>query len=131
LTLPLVPISILVEYDEEIKRLIPAVDEHFVIDPGDPLYGPPLRYFLLFEKWPSLIVATSSLTPETVFYNKYYWFLKLIRLWQHRNGYDAGMEQQASMLLESGSEDRRFTLDGTILEQIEQRVSNEINPSTP
>lgn len=123
---PLIPPSL---FAAEVRRRLASLPSRFWIDPGDALCGEAFRNYMLLEEWPFLLGGTTAtLGSEVVFYNKYYWFLKLIRLWQGRHGHDAGMEQQAIKLLES-SEQEGLTLDWTVIEYIEHRVGAEVKAS--
>lgn len=42
----------------------------------------------------------NSISPEELFYNRYYWFLTFLKAYTQENGLDAGMEQQAFKILE-------------------------------
>jgi hypothetical protein len=77
-------------------------------------------YNLLFTHWPSLL--PEYLAAEQIFYNRYYWFRRFASLYQKKNGFDAGIEQQADQLIEyAGS-----ALDWTVVEQIDAQVRKEI-----
>jgi hypothetical protein len=38
--------------------------------------------------------------PESIFWSRYYWFLRFVHVVQGRQGADAGLEQQAFQILE-------------------------------
>ncbi len=82
----------------------------------DPDVGPALSRFLLYSR--QLTKAGSDLDPTTAFYNAYYWFLKFKKAYTHKNGYDAGIEQQAFKLLEEASID----IDWSVIEEIEKSI---------
>lgn len=48
----------------------------------------------------SALFVSAGFTPSEVFASRYYWFMRLLFLREHRHGYDAGLEQQAFKLLE-------------------------------
>ena len=91
-------------------------------DSDDPAFVA-LRFSLLFsDKVLVEKVGLGLLTDEQLFYNKYYWFLRFVRLSTARNGYDAGLEQQVFKLLESP----HCTVDWGIVEGITSKVEREL-----
>ena len=59
-------------------------------------------YYLLFEDEAALEgVGLAGLSAQEKFYNKYYWFLILSRLYQDVHGPDPSFEDQSMKLLES------------------------------
>ncbi len=80
-------------------------------------------YYLLFTHWPELLGGkTVEFTAEDLFYNRYYWFLRLTKQYQARHGTDAGFEQQACKMLETAECD----LDLEVIQEIEEKVAVEI-----
>jgi hypothetical protein len=65
----------------------------------DPQAGRFLKYYLLLTEAPELLVD-QAISPEDLFWSRYYWFLRFARLRQTTTGYDAGLEQQAFQILE-------------------------------
>jgi hypothetical protein len=57
-----------------------------------------LRAYLLLTEHPEAF--SDRYDPESIFWSRYYWFLRLIRVFQECEGADAGMEQQAFQILE-------------------------------
>jgi hypothetical protein len=72
------------------------------VDPdalADPEAGPSLRAFLVLTHRPHLFMGRGW-TPEEVFWSRYYWFRRFVRLRVARTGPNAGLEQQAFAILE-------------------------------
>jgi hypothetical protein len=65
----------------------------------DPLSGPALRNYLLLTEAPHLLTDL-ELSPEDVFWGRYYWLVRFTSLRQAITGPDAGLEQQMFQLLE-------------------------------
>ena len=60
-----------------------------------------LRYFLVFsERGAAATAGLGTFSDVELFYNRYYWFKRFAKLYQAARGYDAGIEDQASQLLE-------------------------------
>jgi len=64
----------------------------------DPLAGTALKFYMLLTEMSDLLME-ERLTPEQVFWSRYYWFLLFTRLRQASAGHDAGLEQQAIRIL--------------------------------
>src|SRR4051794_25528742 len=77
--------------------------------------GRALRNYLLFTHWPSLInLEGAELSPSDIFYNRYRWFLTLVKLYHAKHGADAGLDQQAFRLLEEAD----IEVDWSAIEEI-------------
>ncbi len=125
----LVSESTLNETDEKLGRLIDKVKHEYGIDVDDDLYGSAFRYYLLFDRWPTLLQgAVPELDATVRFYNKYYWFWRMKCLYFQKHGYDAGLDQQAFQLLEYAHEHETFDIDLLVTHQIEKRVEREVEP---
>ena len=65
------------------------------------LEGPEIRYpflyYALLTHWPDLL---GDISTDEVFYNRYYWFLRMSKRYQIEHGFDVGFEQQADQLIE-------------------------------
>src|SRR4051812_39942683 len=60
-----------------------------------------LRYFLVFsEQGAATTAGLGTFSEAQLFYNRYYWFSRFAKLHQAAHGYDAGIEDQASQMLE-------------------------------
>jgi hypothetical protein len=118
---PLIPEAELVTLGAEVRRRW-ALEHHYWVDFDDPLYGAAFQHYLLFTHWPDLLKMTRGLTPQAMYYNRYYWFLKFAKLYMRKHGSDAGMEQQAFQLLEQMD----CEIDWYIVEQIDKQVDQEV-----
>lgn len=105
------------------KRMSPF--ESVIIDLPDEQCKMCYRHFMLFDRWPSLLPQTTMLSGEAIFYNKYYWFLRLIGLLHQERGPNSGNEQQAFKMLESAIEFEGLDLDVEALEEIVRQVATE------
>ena len=127
LDMRLVPLNMLEAAEPALTAELAASREHFAVDPADRTYGRAFKYYLLFTHWPSLL--PDNLSAEQIFYNRYYWFRRFASLYQEKNGFDAGIEQQTDQLLEYADS----ALDWTVIEQIDAQVRKEAEgrPDTP
>jgi hypothetical protein len=114
----LIPEAKLVSKDNEVKANIHSIDPSFHVDPDHKTYGPAFRHYLLLSHWPS---SLGDVSPETLFYNRYYWFLKFIRRYVAEHGPDAGLEQQAFQMLEQAPTD----VDWSVIAEIERQINDE------
>jgi hypothetical protein len=128
MTIRLIPEEVLLSREEEVRHLIASVASMYAIDVEDPVHGPAFRHFLLFCHWPSLLAGSfPDLDTATVFYNKYFWFMRFVRLYALAYGPDAGMEQQAFQLLEAAE----FEIDWSVIEEIESEVAMDLDELGP
>ena len=120
----LIPLRILHQHEDAILRgldSLPTMYRKDLLD--DPQSRYPYLYYLLFTHWPQLPNGkTAEFTVEDLFYNRYYWFLRVAELHQARHGFDAGFEQQAMQMVETAA----CHLDLELVVEIEQKVTAEI-----
>lgn len=86
---------------------------------SDPNCGPPLRVYLALTEGR----LGGDLTPEDRLYNRFFWFQQFAVAHCSRFGFDAGIEQQASQILEHAD----CEVDFTIVEQLEAAVQPPTN----
>lgn len=55
---------------------------------------------VFFYEYEEELKAARSICLETILYSKYYWFSRLAERFYEVYGFDAGIEQQQSMILE-------------------------------
>src|SRR5262245_56390652 len=91
----LIPENELAATEDQVKARVRGSEQIFTVDLDNDKYGSAFNHFLLLSYWPELLGDDARLTGETLFYNRYYWFLKFIRLYTAEHGADAGLEQQA------------------------------------
>jgi hypothetical protein len=89
----------------------------------DPLAGRALKFYLLLKEMPNLI-AGQGISPEQLFWSRYYWFLRHARLREAVAGRDAGLEQQAFQILEHPP--ANCSPDWSVLEQVEAAVGRDV-----
>jgi len=114
---PVVPVETLSPVKEELFARIAQLTPAWEIEPGE--VGEALAWSLLFERWPDLVPGP-PLDPKTAFYNRYFWFKRFATLKQQKDGYDAGLEQQAFQLLEYSELD----LDWELLGQLDAEAAD-------
>jgi hypothetical protein len=114
---PIVPVETLSPVKEELFARIAQLTPAWEIEPGET--GEALAWSLLFEHWPDLVPGP-RLDPKTAFYNQYFWFKRFATLKQQKDGYDAGLEQQAFQLFEHSELD----LDWELLGQLDAEATN-------
>jgi hypothetical protein len=81
--------------------------------------GIALRYHLLFADASRAHTAGFNLDAAALFYNQYYWFKRFVNQHAALAGYDAGLEQQASKLLEAAPED----VDWSVIEALDAQAA--------
>jgi hypothetical protein len=94
------------------------LDPPLAVEVTDDEAGEALARSMLFERWPDLLPADEGSDRERLFYNRYYWFLRFISLWQAAHGYDAGLEQQAFRILEEAE----FSVDWDVIQRLDARA---------
>jgi hypothetical protein len=120
----LIPLTILHRHEATVARRLDSLPTLYRKDLlHDPRDRYPFLYFLLFRHWPELLNGeTTKLTAEDVFYNGYYWFVRLAKQHQASHGFDAGFEQQADEMWETAE----CNLDLEVLHEIKEKVAAEI-----
>ncbi len=104
--------AIVVATENARQRLIETNDEAEVA----------LRYFLVFsEQGAATSAGLGTFSEAQLFYNKYYWFSRFAKLHQAAHGYDAGIEDQASRMLERAP----IEVDWAIVDEILRQLENE------
>lgn len=114
----LIPVKTLLPLHAEVLRRIDRLDPPLAVDVREGEAGEALVRSLLFERWPELLGGSEALDPARLLYNRYYWFVRFITLWQAAHGSNAGLEQQADHILEHTSLD----LDWDLLQELETRA---------
>lgn len=116
-------------YKEDLERLIdllqPKLDLSNIISIEDKAVSKLLHDFLFLKQYAEEIPTKSPFTYEEVLYSQYYWFVYFIRRYVKKYGYDAGMEQQASMLLEHLSHELGENIDWEFIEKLENQLISE------
>jgi hypothetical protein len=113
----LVSVFILSEKREAIYSLFKDSIHNETIE--DVTYGAPFLNYLAFSQQSALaLIGRADLSQEEILYNRYYWFLKFIKLYMSKHGYDAGLEQQAFKMLEHATCD----IDWSVVEEISALV---------
>lgn len=115
---PLIPPETLVPIQAELLRRIDQLDLPLAVDVREGEAGEALARSLLFEYWPDLLGGSEELDRERLLYNRYYWFVRFVAIWQAAHGYDAGLEQQAFLMVEQAD----MQLDWDLLQQLDARA---------
>lgn len=115
---PLIPPETLVPIQSELLRRIDQLDPPLAVDVREGEAGEALARSLLFEHWPDLLGGGEGLDRERLLYNRYYWFVRFVALWQAAHGYDAGLEQQVFQMVERAD----TQLDWDLLKQLDARA---------
>jgi len=115
---PLIPPESLVPIQAELLHRIDRLDPPPAVDVREGEAGEALARSLLFEHWPDLVGGSEELDRERLLYNRYYWFVRFVALWQAAHGYDAGLEQQAFQMVEQAD----MQLDWDLLQQLDARA---------
>ena len=89
----------------------------------DPVCGRALKFYLMLTEMPQLI-ADLGLSAEEVFWSRYYWLRRYAKLREATLGQDAGLEQQASQMLDHP--DPPCDPDWSELEILEARAERDV-----
>lgn len=110
--------------EEHLKQMMaeenPAFQQKANVDYlNDEHFGSLLKYYLFLTEYPNSVYNyVPELSEEDLLYNRYYWFVKFTRKYISKNGYDAGMEQQAFELIEEIDRQLEAGVNWSIIEQI-------------
>jgi hypothetical protein len=120
----LIPLPILQKHEQTILARLDSLPITYRKDLlRDARYRYPYLYYLLFTHWPALSNGTTAeVTADDLFYNRYYWFLRLAKQYEAGHGFDAGLGQQAVQLLEQAA--GHFDLE--VVREIEGKVAAEM-----
>jgi len=88
---------------------------------ADKLYGPSFANYVLLTNFPEEF--RDAFTDEDIFWNRYYWFLRFVKLHHWRDGPDAGMDQQAFQLIEYPP----CEVDWLNFERVETQVKKDVD----
>lgn len=102
------------------KTLNPIIDKTNIIILEDGGLAKLLDNFLFLQQYAEAIIANSSFTYEEVLYSQYYWFIQFKYQYSAKEGYDAGMEQQAFQLVENLFNELDGNLDWELVESISE-----------
>src|SRR5262245_13300460 len=120
----LTPLTILQTLEDAVLRGLqssPISYRHDLMD--DPQVRYPFLYYVLFAHRPELLKDKApAVTAEELFYNAYYWFLRLTKQREEKHGLDAGIEQQAFQMLEGAA----CEVDLDLVHELEATVAAEI-----
>jgi hypothetical protein len=107
------------------ETLQPTLNLSTIITIEDEGLSKRLHYFLFLKQYLPEIVAHSGFTREKVLYSQYYWFVDFKDHYFLTVGYDAGMEQQAEILLEDLMYELGEEVDWKLVENINNQVKKE------
>lgn len=92
---------------EALRGIVPA----FLVDAS---CGPALRCYLVIHSG----LLNHALNDVDLFYNRYFWFMRFVALHHAKYGPDAGIDQQASHVLQT-SERLKADIDAAQMERVE------------
>jgi hypothetical protein len=114
---------------EEIANLFetiqPTLDASTIITIENEELSRLLHYFLFLKQFLSDIVDHSGYTHVDVLYSQYYWFVHFKHHHFLTFGYDAGMDQQADLLLEDLTYELGEDIDWDLLENINNQLKTD------
>ena len=120
----LVPFEWLAVRDRELSARLaahPEICEQGLLD--NPLFGPSLRYYVLFTHWPDLMADSErKMTASELLMNRYYWYRRFAELYHRTVGPDAGIDQQEFQILESAD----CEVDWALIDDIDNRAAKEV-----
>jgi hypothetical protein len=109
------------ELEEMFKSLNPKVDYSNLLVPNDHQLVKTFQHYLFLEQFSTEIIEHFSFTYEDILYSQYYWFVQFKNQYSSKIGYDAGIEQQAFLLLENLSTGLESDIDWKIIQEIESQ----------
>ncbi|MCA9029701.1 MAG: hypothetical protein KDA66_02770 [Planctomycetaceae bacterium] len=116
--MPLVNVSSLADFD--VSKLMDGESIRDEIKSNQELAAL-LKYYLLFTFYPELF---EPITDADLIYNRYYWFRRLVTLFESVYGPDAGVEQQAFQILENAN----CELDWAMIQKVETMAVARVGP---
>lgn len=120
---PMIPERVLAKIEPELSAAIQRHRHEYVVDPFDPMYGQAFRYYLLFSRYQDLVEELLfRVDQRTWIWNGYYWFLFFTKLYQLKHSFNAGLEQQATQLLQEAG----ISLDAEKIDRIYERVESRV-----
>lgn len=105
--------------EELYKNLNPQLDMSNIIRIEDEALARLLNHFLFLQQYAENIIANLSYTYEEILYSQYYWFVQFKNQYFAKEGYDAGMDQQAFLLIENLCNELDGNVDWELLEAID------------
>ncbi len=115
--------STLSECVDAIGPRLSSVDGLVASDLDNECYGSAYSRYVVLTHFPDLCQVTVPLPEHVVLCNRYYWFVRFMRLHRSEHGPDAGLEQQAFQMLEGSMTE----VDWQVIEAIENRVDSDLN----
>ncbi|WP_053360766.1 hypothetical protein [Bacillus sp. FJAT-27251] len=106
------------ELEHLFNKMQPVLDLSAIITVDDEELTLLLHYYLFLTQFEQEIAAISSLTYETVLYSQCYWFHMFKKGYFEKFGYDAGMDDEASLLVENLVNELEGEVDWELLERI-------------
>lgn len=92
------------------------------LDLNDELHVPPyLNYLVLTHLIHRLPIKWRE--DRLVFYNRYFWFVRFLRLYCKKHGQDAGLEQQTFQILETST----IEIDWQVIEAIDELTNKMVS----
>jgi hypothetical protein len=115
----LIPESMLIAKDTEVRRRIAEAQQTYTADPNDESYGAFFRHYLLFTHWPDLLNDSGiELSDLAIFCNRYYWFLRFSKAYEAVHGKDEAIQQEGFEILEETD----VEMEWMVIEQIKECV---------
>lgn len=109
------------EIESLFETLNPKLNLSNIITVDDVELSKALNYFLFLKQCPQDILTNSSFTYEIVLYSQYYWFIYFKNHYFLKYGYDAGMDQQAFLLIENLTNELGEEVDWELLEKVQNQ----------
>ena len=116
---PTVPVAVSAARGEEVRRRLLRPSPRGDADAEDELYGPALRYYLLFAHCSSLPSGAVAPAPAGVFHDTHDWFPLFVRRRGRARGLDSGSGRQAFPPPEHADRD----VDREAVQEIDLRVT--------
>ncbi|HWO97419.1 MAG TPA: hypothetical protein VNM45_14020 [Bacillus sp. (in: firmicutes)] len=110
------------EIEKMFEALHPRLDESNLLITGDESLSKIFKHYLFLQQCAQEIIANFSFTYEEILYSQYYWFVYFKNHYFSKVGYDAGIDQQAFILMENLSNELDGEIDWELIEDIENQL---------
>jgi hypothetical protein len=120
----LVPLARLQRHESAVLRSLDSLPISYRQDLlRDPQWRYPYLYYLLFTHATQLVKGNDgAFTAEDLFYNGYYWLLRLAQQYQARHGPDADLERQTLRLVEKAE----HVLGLEVVQEVQAKIADEV-----
>jgi len=112
----LIPLAELCKHEKTVLDRLDSVPTHYtecLLEEPELRY--PFLYYALLTHWPELL---GELSEEDLFYNRFYWYLRMSKLYELEHDIKGGYEEETELLLEYAETEA----DSERVRDIERRI---------